>query len=207
MAVLLPEPFQVSSWAPLGAGFKRATVISNHQIDQNNRVATEAPHRYLSRVMQGLGFDADMAVAMMTAADVSAAAYAEQATGSCTVGAWCTAGCSNALRAGDPATAEDACVGTINLIVAVNEALSRSALTEAIMIATEARVLAVQEAQITSVVSGRPATGTGTDCIAVASPIRPRAHRYCGKHTRLGELIGKTVLESCSGALARRTRK
>jgi len=60
---------------------------------------------------------------------------------------------------------------------------------------------AVQEAGIMSTRSKRPATRTGTDCIVVASPSRGRPQQYCGKHTLLGELIGKAALRSCARAL------
>jgi adenosylcobinamide amidohydrolase len=67
--------------------------------------------------------------------------------------------------------------------------------------ATEARVAALQEAGIASTRTKRPATGTGTDCIVVASSPRGHAQQYCGKHTLLGELIGKAALRSCTRAL------
>lgn len=70
--------------------------------------------------------------------------------------------------------------------------------------ATEARATAVQTAGIASTRTHQPATGTGTDCIVVASPAGARAFTYCGKHTLLGELIGKAALRSCGKALASR---
>jgi adenosylcobinamide amidohydrolase len=124
------------------------------------------------------------------------------------VGAWCTAGFSNALRAGDRATVLSTQAGTINVIVMVNSPLTRAAMVEAVHIATEARTLAVLAAGIKSVRSGAPATGTGTDCIAIAAPVLAtarsvRAEQYCGKHTLLGELIGRAVLASCARAFRR----
>ena len=97
--------------------------------------------------------------------------------------------------------------GTINIVVMANRPLTSAAMVEAVQIAAEARTLAVLEAGIKSVRSGAPATGTGTDCIAIAAPARAasrgvRAERYCGKHTLLGELIGRAVLESCARAIA-----
>jgi adenosylcobinamide amidohydrolase len=67
--------------------------------------------------------------------------------------------------------------------------------------------LAGLAAGIKSVRSGAPATGTGTDCIAIAAPLRARARGaraepYCGKHALLGELIGRAVLESCARAIS-----
>ncbi len=65
-------------------------------------------------------------------------------------------------------------------------------MVEAIQIATEGRVRALYEAAIQSSVSNLHATGTGTDCIAVVSLDRGRS-AYCGKHTQLGELIGRAA--------------
>jgi adenosylcobinamide kinase/adenosylcobinamide-phosphate guanylyltransferase len=82
-------------------------------------------------------------------------------------------------------------------------------LAEALQLAVEARVLAVQQACLMSVRSGLAATGTGTDCIVITAPEISINHRdgiigYCGKHTLLGELIGRAVLKSCAIALNRR---
>jgi adenosylcobinamide amidohydrolase len=58
---------------------------------------------------------------------------------------------------------------------------------------TEAKVAALFAAQIRSTVSPAFATGTGTDCVALACPMKNPAYRYCGKHTKLGELIGRAT--------------
>jgi adenosylcobinamide amidohydrolase len=169
-----------------------------------DRKATESPRRTLGRVVRSLGVNPRRAVAMMTGAQVSKAAFATEQHGDIMVTAWCTAGCSNALRVGDRATVESPTPGTINLIVLINQALGDAAMVEAIQIATEARVAAVLDARVKSVESGKPATGTGTDCITVAARDASPAHIYCGKHTRLGELIGRAAYRSCSRSLARR---
>jgi adenosylcobinamide amidohydrolase len=87
--------------------------------------------------------------------------------------------------------------------------LSVAALAEALQLAVEARVLAVQQIGLMSVRSRLPATGTGTDCIVIAAPEGSADKRgliaYTGKHTELGELIGRVVLKSCTIALNHRT--
>ena len=180
--------------------------VVNHQVGENDRIATESPRPYLRGIVRELGFDSRTAVAMMTGAKVRRAVHSSVARGSLRASAWCTAGCSNALRVGDRATFNEAPLGTINLIVALNQPMEPSAMAEAIQIATEARVLAVQQAGVLSKRSGKPATGTGTDCIVIAAPIGTPAHRYSGKHTLAGELIGRAVLKSCVTALARDQR-
>jgi adenosylcobinamide amidohydrolase len=203
LAIYLPNTFRSLGWAPLGGGSRRAELIVNHQISSDNRAATEAPRLHLGRVVRSLGVNPRRAVAMMTGAKMKKAASTTEKRGDMIVTAWCSAGCSNALRVGDPASVETTAQGTINIIVLINQALSEAAMVEAIQIATEARVAAVLAARVRSVRSGKPATGTGTDCIVVAAPDEGPANSYCGKHTRLGEFIGRTVYRSCSLALAR----
>ena len=105
LIIHLPQPHQVLSWASLGGGARRAGAIVNHQVTMGDRAATEHPRQYLARLATLLGVKPRMVVAMMTGADIRKAGYATARRGDLTVGAWCTAGCSNALRIGDPATA------------------------------------------------------------------------------------------------------
>jgi adenosylcobinamide amidohydrolase len=205
LAIFLPEAYRTLGWAPLGGGARRAELIVNHQIALGNRKATEAPRLYLGRVVRSLGVNPRRAVAMMTGAQIKKAASTTEKRGDMIVTAWCTAGCSNALRVGDPASVELSTPGTINLIVLINQPISEAATVEAIQIATEARVAAVLAARVKSVRTGKPATGTGTDCIVVAAPEKPPVHSYCGKHTRLGELIGRAAYRSCHRSLAKQS--
>jgi len=105
-----------------------------------------------------------------------------------------TVGLSNALAVGESATYEEK-PGTINLIAACNQPLTESALIEATAIITEAKTQALFAAGVQSSASSALATGTGTDCVAVACPQGTAAYRYCGKHTLLGELLGRVVRE------------
>jgi adenosylcobinamide kinase/adenosylcobinamide-phosphate guanylyltransferase len=201
LIVTLAKPYRVLSWAPLGGGMRRATIVGNHQVATNDRAATESPKRYLSQLIRLMKYDPAQSVMMMTGVDIRRVRIARVVHRGTIVQAWCTAGCSNALRVGDPATVENRAPGTINIIVVVNEPMSSPALIEAMQLAVEARVATMLAAEIKSTVSGAGATGTGTDCIAIAAPISRRSLKYCGKHTRLGELIGRAVLEVCTAAL------
>jgi adenosylcobinamide amidohydrolase len=204
LVIRLPEIYRVLSWAPFRGGATRASVIVNHQIEIGDRAATEDPHPYLAALVRRLGFRPLSAVAMMTGVRIDKTCHAAARRGDLIAAAWCTAGCSNALRIGDPSTAGEVRPGTINLALVVNQPLSASAMAEALAMATEARVAAVGEAGILSTRTKKPATGTGTDCVVVASPIGGIARPYCGKHTLLGQLIGKAAMRSCAGALRRR---
>jgi len=65
---------------------------------------------------------------------------------------------------------------------------------EALSIAASARTAAVMEVEL-ELPEGR-ATGTGTDCIAMAAP--EGTTRFAGLHTDTGEAVGRAVHEAVS---------
>src|SRR4029077_17942392 len=97
-----------------------------------------------------------------------------------------TVGLSNALRVGDPAAREAQCPGTINLLVCCSQALTPDAATELIALVSEANALAMIYSGIASRQSAKPATGTGTDYLAIAWPTSGERLHYAGKHTEVG---------------------
>jgi len=116
------------------------------------------------------------------------------------VSAMLTAGVSNAKRAGEKAEwqkfEQDVYKsGTINIIVYTNLNLSESALTEAIMIITEAKAAALQDLCVKTP-DNNIATGTGTDSTAIVCNYKGAENIFCGKHTLPGELIGKSVYKA-----------
>ena len=191
----------------MGGGLRRASVILNHQVPLDERAAVEAPRIFLNRLSRSLGFRPAATVALMTGANIKRGGFAITQRQELIVSAWCSAGCSNALRVGDRATAPSGYSGTINIVVAINCPVAPAVLVEIVQLAVEARVVAVQDARVMSVRSGLPATGTGTDCIVVAAPTvsskrGTRVILYGGKHTLLGELAGRAVLKCCTTAIA-----
>ncbi len=94
--------------------------------------------------------------------------------------------------------------GTNNSIVLINSKLDESSLVMALMTATEAKTVALRDLKIASRYSDEIATGTGTDGIAVFSNLDSENKlEIAGKHSKLGELIAKTVIYSIKKALAR----
>ena len=65
-------------------------------------------------------------------------------------------------------------------------------------------ILTLQELDIRSPISGELATGTGTDAIAVICGEQGERIDYCGKHTRLGEVLARLVIEALSDSVLRR---
>jgi adenosylcobinamide hydrolase len=113
-----------------------------------------------------------------------------------------TGGVGNALRSGvdkahwiEQNGVYAKTLGTINIILLTNVALTDGALAKAIITATEAKTAALQDMDARSSVSPEnQATGTGTDNMIVVSGTDPdKKMRTTGGHTKMGELIGATT--------------
>ncbi|MEM8709614.1 MAG: bifunctional adenosylcobinamide kinase/adenosylcobinamide-phosphate guanylyltransferase [Planctomycetota bacterium] len=117
-----------------------------------------------------------------------------------------TVGLGNALRVGDPMSASGWSPGTINLALLLPVKCEESALAEALMLAQEAKALAMLEAGISSTVSALPASGTGTDAAIAVAPTAIRAGEssisFVGKHTSLGMAIGCACLRALRAGIA-----
>jgi adenosylcobinamide amidohydrolase len=205
LIVSFPAPARTLSWAVLNGGLCHADHIINHHVGGNDRLFYARPQRWLEAAASRLVLEGTV-VAMATAVKMTSVVHAPLSTGNAEIDCFTTVGCGNALSVGDPAsvTLEEAApspLHTINMILAVQPGLTDEAMVEAIQIATEGRVRAFYEAGIRSSISRLAATGTGTDCIAVVSLGRER-ERYCGKHTQLGELIGRAAYIAVRDGLA-----
>lgn len=112
----------------------------------------------------------------------------------------------NAVCAGDDASYYEENgefhFGTINTILLINSKLNDNVLTEAFMVAIEAKSVALNNLKIPSQFSNNFATGTGTDGLVIASNLdSSNLITNAGKHSKLGELIGKTMVESIHVAI------
>ncbi len=203
--VSFPAPARTLSWAVLNGGFCHADHVINHHIFANDAWFCAQPGRWLEQAASGLGLRGKV-VAMATAVEIEHLVRISLSAGNAEVTCFATVGCGNALSVGDPAAVameerSPSPLHTINMIMTVQPGLADEAMVEAIQIATEGRVRALYEAGISSSVSNLAATGTGTDCIAVISLGNERAP-YCGKHTQLGELIGRAAYTAVKNGLA-----
>ncbi len=202
LIVTFPEWYRVLSWAPLGGGAVEARTILNHQVDIH-KYPTLEPEVYLRNLARRLDTPFPV-VGLMTGVLMERLVRKVGQHAGLTIECFATVGLSNALAAGDPAVYEEH-LGTINLIVVVSQPLSPPAMIEAVQLVTEAKTAALMDAAIRSTVSNTVATGTGTDCIALACSGGTPAYRYCGKHTKLGELIGRGVSEAMREGIRKAT--
>jgi adenosylcobinamide amidohydrolase len=209
LIVSFAAPARTLSWAVLNGGFCHARHVINHHVDGKDALFCAQPGPWLERAASGLGLQGKI-VGMATAVAMRHMVQVSMTSGGARVTCFTTVGCGNALSVGDPAsvTIEESAptLHTINMILTVEPGLSDTAMVEAVQIATEGRVRALYENGIKSCRSVLPATGTGTDCVAIVS-LGDGVERYCGKHTKLGELIGGAAYVSVAKGLALSTDK
>ena len=145
-------------------------------------------------------------VGMMTSASMDSFRRVSRSSQGVEISAMVTAGISNARCAGDRAdrrkflTNADP-TGTINIIILTNATMSPAAMVESVMLAAEAKTVAMRKLSVKSPVSGTIATGTGTDAIAVANGFGSKTIRYCGKHVIFGEMLASVVIEAITESL------
>ena len=190
----LGRPRRVLSFAPHNPGFRHARHILMREVRNADLPEGLDAHRWLAGQLQGIG--QAQSVCMMTSRPLRHYRVSRAGPVCCVA----TVGLGNAERVGHrrqvPAAVEarpqpqpQPGYGTINLAILIAEGLTETAMIEALTIAAEARTLAVLTAGI--ILPSGLATGTGTDCIALASD--PGETGFAGLHTALGEALGRAV--------------
>jgi adenosylcobinamide amidohydrolase len=221
-------PHGVVSTDRLAGGLREDLLyIYNHQSCEpsghniQHELALKNPHEYRRTVCTPYGLPPEQCVMLGTAANMNNLAIRHASYRDLVVVAVCTGGVeTNAGRSGDPAFHHEADGvffsveddenassaverhGTINTMVFINRELIPGAMIRAVMTATEAKTALLQELLVHSRYSDGLATGTGTDQIAIASQLGGGSPlTSSGNHTKLGELIGKTVHDAIAQAL------
>ena len=138
------------------------------------------------------------AVCFLTSCDIAQFTVAMAQADGITARAVATVGLSNAESVGTRLPPAAHGWGTINIAVEIGTGLSEAARIEALSIATQARTAAILAAGIP--LTTGPATGTGTDCIAIAAPAGTT--RYAGLHTGAGEAVGRAVWDAVARGVA-----
>ncbi len=200
LTVSFPRPQMVLSWAIHGGGIKQTQTVAWRQVKNQELKPPVDANQFLKQSLIENGM-VD-AIGMLTSADLSLYQDVVRMREGIKVRCIATVGMTNALRIGDP-SAQIEYAGTINLLCAVSAPLSIPALVETLSLAVEARTAAVMEAELPSIQSGLPATGTGTDCVVLTCPGHADApiENYAGKHTVLGSLVGEAVYEAVKSGL------
>lgn len=191
------EPWTVFSWAIVNGGWQRTREVAWLYLRPNEISGVVDPAEWMQGRMHAEGLSG--AVGFMTSRRALEWVEAEGAAGDCHAWSVGTLGLSNALRAGDPSGPMTP-PGTINLLVCCSRPLTVEAAAEALCLVSEAKALAMLESGAVSVRSGLPATGTGTDYLAIAWPVAGERARYAGKHTEVGAAVGQAAYRAVAKA-------
>lgn len=225
LVIDLGGPRRVLSSAPQGGGLRSTRYILNHQVDahpatpglttsveRNRRHTWSAPAHYLRRLASALCAD-DNCVGLMTAVPMKQLVLGRNESDGIWVECFATVGVTNAVRAGEwPNAGSDrkrtTQVGTINLILITNAALSGSAMVGAVQVATESKTGVLRDHAVPSWTGLPGATGTGTDAVVIACGFRSQGVRlsYSGTHTAIGAMIGRVVTDCLTQGLTRAKR-
>ena len=190
------RPQRVLSWAINNPGFVETTRILWREVRNADLPVDLDVRKWLQTELSER--ESQGAVAFLTSRDIRAfhdrTCVIENATARCIA----TTGLSNAERVGTRMDRSSTSWGTINIAVHTDIPLSDAARVEAISVAAQARTVAVMSAGL--VLPTGLATGTGTDCVAIAAPAGDTS--YAGLHTALGEAIGASVVQAVSAGAA-----
>ncbi|MCC5970562.1 MAG: adenosylcobinamide amidohydrolase [Pararhodobacter sp.] len=194
----LGAPHQVLSWSVNRPGYQTARRILWREIRNADLPPGLDVGDWLAGELAVRG--ATDAICLLTSRRIDRHVLRDAREGEVTAQALATVGLSNAERVGhrmDRAGRDwnrdlGAVFGTINIAVKLNHPLSQTGLLEALSIATQARTAAIMDAGHR--LPTGPATGTGTDCIALAAPAG--VDDYAGLHTDTGIALGRAVYDA-----------
>ena len=159
-------------------------------------------------IARSIGLDPDLTTGMGTAASMENVSIKHLSYEDLTVTAIVTGGIEvNGGRVGDPSEyykpiEKKGKLGTINIFLIIDADLPPGILARALVTCTEGKSAAIQELMAGSNYSTGLATGSGTDqTIIIANAESKLYFENAGKHSKLGELIGKTVILAVKEAL------
>lgn len=215
LIVHLPDGRRTISTSWLNGGIRDdLRAIFNQQLGNDPEdLGGRSVDEYLAEKARCVNLDPKDSTGLLTSASMKNASVRTMSFRDLEVTAIVTAGIDvNGGRAGDPASYYqeggrfEKIGGTINSILLIDADLPPYALPRAVMTATEAKTCALQRLAAPSRYSSGFATGSGTDMIAISSNRKSGLKLTdAGKHSKLGELIGNTIIEAITEALDRQS--
>ena len=167
---------------------------------------------HMQLISQRLALAPEKVSGMSTAASMENVAIETLKYKELTVTAIVTGGIeTNGGRVGDPADyyrpqEKPVKYGTINIMLVLDCDLAPGTLARALVTCTEAKTAAIQELLEGSKYSQGLATGSGTDQTIIVCNAESELYLDgAGKHSKLGELIGKAVIAAVKKALAKQS--
>jgi adenosylcobinamide hydrolase len=191
------SPLITLSSAIVGGGYNRTCHILNANVDKN--FVTKNPKVWLRSLAKDMGIDESF-IGLMTAVKLRKARFAFFESDGMGAGALVTAGVGNATSAGiTPPYSHRP--GTINTILLLDAHLTRAAMLNAVITATEAKCAVLKERNVLTP-DGDAATGTSTDTVTIACTGNGPLQSYAGAVTTIGWLIGRAVHQSLEESLS-----
>jgi adenosylcobinamide amidohydrolase len=196
LVVRLRCAHRVLSWAVHRPGLVESDTVAwlqvrnaelGPEVDAAALLAARLAHRGL-----------DHAVGMMTSRAVATHEWRFAEAGGVRADCVATVGLSNACRVAETCRPQPWHAGTINLLARLSVPLSDPAMTEAVSIATAARTAALIAEQAPAQ-SEHALIGTGTDCVAIATP-PGGGEPYAGLHTWIGQTLAAAVYRATRAA-------
>ena len=167
---------------------------------------------HMQLISQRLALAPEKVSGMSTAASMENVAVETLKYKELTVTAIVTGGIeTNGGRVGDPADyyrpqEKPVKYGTINIMLVLDCDLAPGTIARALVTCTEAKTAAIQELLEGSKYSQGLATGSGTDQTIIVCNAESELYLDgAGKHSKLGELIGKAVIAAVKKALAKQS--
>jgi adenosylcobinamide hydrolase len=190
------SPLNVLSSAIVGSGFRRVSHILNVHVDKN--YSAPNPKADLQALARCCGVNSPF-IGLLTAVYLRKARLAYFESDGFSVGALITAGVGNAASAGitKPYSYRP---GTINIILLLDASLTRGAMLNAFITATEAKTAVIQSRNIRTP-DNDLATGTSTDTITIAATGNGKPQHYAGSVTTIGWLIARAVRQALGESL------
>lgn len=190
------------SSAVFNGGYCEARSLLNLRVSGDPVSPQLTPEQSLHQAAEQRGL-ASPCIGMMTSASMTSLRYRQGQCSGENTAVLLSCGLGNARRAGDPADwSEDPAStrGTINSILITDLQLTVASQAELLCLLSEAKAAVLQELGITSPLSGRLATGTGTDATVIIGGCG-RRERWFGKHTSAGETIAKLYMEALRSSI------
>lgn len=177
------------------------------------KMLADTYEEHMKMIASKIGLEPEFVTGMGTAAQMENVAIHSLSYKELTVTAIVTGGIEvNGGRVGDPASyykpiEKPNKLGTINIMLILDADMPPGTLVRALVTCSEAKTAAIQELMAGSNYSTGLATGSGTDQTIVVA--NTEANLYldgAGKHAKMGELIGKVVMQAVKDALNKQTR-
>lgn len=203
MTVTFDDTKYAISTSPLNGGLHHVLAVRNQQLGFYVNTESELPggsvSNYLAEECKQLDLPINFCTALLTSATMERHAYVCEKNDHIIIEAIATMGVEKtAHRAGDGAYYDERdgkfhSLGTINLFLFTNKALSDGAMTKALITITEAKTVALQEEGITSLITHKPATGTATDGIIFTIDPNGEIITDAGTFSLFGDTLAKAV--------------